>query len=122
MNRLLLTSIACALGWSGYAQQSGSLTNKDYQQEENFLGYNTQKLIDHGPIYPSWLPGDRFWYRTLTPKGSEFILVDPAKGSRVAAFDHQMLAASLSSATGKTYSADLLPFQYISFSPDGSSI
>ncbi|HWJ25192.1 MAG TPA: DPP IV N-terminal domain-containing protein, partial [Flavisolibacter sp.] len=122
MNRLLITSIACALGWSCYAQQTTALTYKDYEQAESFLGYNTQKLIDHGNIYPSWLPGDRFWYRTLTPQGSEFILVDPAKGTRVAAFDQQKLAAALSSTTGKQYSADMLPFQYISFSPDGTSI
>ena len=34
-------------------------------------------------LSPNWIPGDKFWYRVLTPTGSEFILVDPAKGTKL---------------------------------------
>src|SRR6267154_348296 len=89
MNKFLLTLLSCAFASSSFAQQPLPLTTKDYQQAESFMGYNTQKFIDHSAVSANWIPGDRFWYRTLTPGGSEFILVDAGKGTRGAAFDPQ---------------------------------
>ncbi|WP_254244966.1 DPP IV N-terminal domain-containing protein [Hymenobacter sp. BRD67] len=86
------------------------------------MGYNTQALVDGIPGQPHWLPGDRFWYRVLTAKGSEFVLVDPVRKTRTAAFDHARLAAALSEASGKTYEAGRLPFRDIAFSPDEKSV
>ncbi len=99
-----------------------ALTTKDYQQAESLMGYNTQKYIDHGGVNANWMAGDRFWYRSLTPQGSEFILVDPAKGTRTAAFDQEKLASSLSSASGKSFTASMLPFQFFTYTPDGQAI
>ncbi|MGZ3833534.1 MAG: DPP IV N-terminal domain-containing protein, partial [Mucilaginibacter sp.] len=122
MNKFLLTVSSFALVSATYAQQGGVLTAKDYEHAETFMNYSTEQFIDHNGVRPEWLPGDKFWYRTLTPKGSEFILVDPAKKSRSAAFDQQKLAASLSTASGKQYEAAMLPFQDFSFSADEKSI
>src|SRR6266496_6484941 len=117
-------SMLSSLGFVFYAhtQQSNSLTTKDYEQAESLMGYNTQQFIDHGSVNPEWLPGDKFWYRTLVPNGSEFILVDPVKGTITAAFDQQKLATALSTATGRNYSSRMLPFQFLTYSPDGKSI
>ena len=93
MKKVFFSSIACVAILASQAQQK--LTEKDYQRAESFLSYSTQKYIDHSFSFPNWLPGDRFWYRTLTPNGSEFIMVDPAKGTRTSAFDAQKLAAKL---------------------------
>lgn len=120
MNKVLIVLVAGLFTMSSYGQDS--LGHDDYKRAENFLSYNTQKYIDRGTVIPNWLAGDKFWYRTLTAEGSEFVLVDPAKGKRSAAFDHHKLAAALSSATGKTYSASMLPFQSLHFSEDGKSI
>lgn len=122
MHRLLLTVTSCAIGLLATAQQSNVLTTKDYQRAESMLGYSTQSLIDRGTVVPNWIEGDKCWYRVLTPQGSEFIVVDPVKKTRTAAFDQQKLAAALSSAAGRTYSASMLPFQSFNYSPDGSSI
>ncbi|MDP4261772.1 MAG: DPP IV N-terminal domain-containing protein [Bacteroidota bacterium] len=122
MNRFLLTFTSSVIISFAYAQQDNSLTAKDYQHAESLMGYNTQQFIDRGSVNPNWLEGDKFWYRTLTPQGSEFILVDAAKGTRGPAFDQQKLATALSSATGRSYSAPMLPFQSFSYSPDGNSI
>ncbi|HEY4063082.1 MAG TPA: DPP IV N-terminal domain-containing protein [Puia sp.] len=105
------------------AQQGKILTDKDYQHAESFMNYNTESFVDnHFSGRPTWLSGDRFWYRILTAQGSEYILVDPVKGTRKAAFDQQKLAASLSAATGKTYTAAMLPFQSFSYTPDDKAI
>ena len=55
-------------------------------------------------------------------RNSEFILVDPARGTREPAFDHAKLAAALSKVAGSTYDAAHLPFQSIAFSPDSQSV
>ncbi|HVK97546.1 MAG TPA: hypothetical protein VM368_07010, partial [Flavisolibacter sp.] len=57
------------------AQQN--LTAADYARAEKMMGYNTNQLVDGLAVQPNWLAGDRFWYRVLTPQGSEFIMVDP---------------------------------------------
>jgi dipeptidyl aminopeptidase/acylaminoacyl peptidase len=120
MKNVFLGLIACLFILSTNAQQK--LTEKDYQRAESFLSYSIQKYIDHNFSFPNWLPGDRFWYRTLTPQGSEFILIDPAKGKRTTAFDAQKLAAAISSATGKQVTASALPFNSFSYSDDNTSI
>jgi dipeptidyl aminopeptidase/acylaminoacyl peptidase len=120
MKKVSLSSVALLLLVTAFAQQR--VTEQDYQRAESFLSYNTQKYIDHTFSFPNWLPGDRFWYRTLTPQGSEFILVDPVKKTRTAAFDAQKLAAAISSATGKQVTASTLPFNFFTYSNDNTSI
>jgi len=122
MNKLLLAMPLLALATTVNAQQGPQLTAKDYEHAEKFLNYNTTPFIDHENVNAVWFDGDKFWYRVLTAKGSEFILVDPVKKTRAAAFDQQKLAASLSKATGKQYAADMLPFNSISFSADNKSV
>jgi dipeptidyl aminopeptidase/acylaminoacyl peptidase len=120
MKRFLLFFISCSFILLTNAQDA--LTAKDYQNAENQLGYNTQKYVDHANVIPNWIPGEKFWYRVLTPTGSKFVLVDAAKGTKTVAFDHEKLAASLSSVTNKKYTGSMLPFQFINYSSDGKSI
>lgn len=120
MTRLSFIFLSCISFFSVSAQNY--ITEQDYQRAESLLGDHTAPLIDRGSAHPNWLPGDRFWYRTLTPQGSEFILVDPVKGKKSHAFDHQKLASALSAITGKTVHPYMLPFQSFSYSGDGKSI
>ena len=75
-------------------------------------------------IVPNWFANNtKFWYRNDLKGGAkEFILVDTTAGTRLPAFDHTKLAASLSTATGNAYASDHLPFSAIEFSKDGKSI
>lgn len=123
MTKCLLTIICFA--WAivtnaqvANARQDKMLTAKDYEYAESRLIYNTEPLVDYGSVHPNWLAGDWFWYRILTPQGSQFIMVDPSEGRRSPAFDHQRMAAALSKATGKKYEASMLPFQSFRFSAD----
>ena len=104
MKRSMLFFILCSLILLVNAQDA--LTVKDYENAESKMGYNTQKYVDRGNVFPNWIPGDKFWYRVLTPTGSEFVLVDAVKGTRTVAFDHEKLAASLSATTTKPNSAN----------------
>ncbi|MBS1531218.1 MAG: DPP IV N-terminal domain-containing protein, partial [Bacteroidetes bacterium] len=121
MNKLLLAAIPLACALSAAAQQN-TLTTQDYQRAESRLSYGTEPYIDNGAVRPDWLANGKFWYRNLNAHGSEFILVDPVKKTMTAAFDHAKLAAALSTATGKQYSALMLPFTGISFTPDEKAI
>ena len=99
MKRSLLFFISCSFILLADAQDA--LTVKDYENAENKLSYNIQKYVDRGNVFPNWMAGDKFWYRVLTPSGSEFVFVDAVKGIRTVAFDHEKLAVSLSTATNK---------------------
>ncbi|TMI63574.1 MAG: S9 family peptidase [Bacteroidetes bacterium] len=122
MKRILSTVAICSILFSASAQPGKVFTTKDYQQAENLLGGNIQRYIDRGNVGANWMPGDKFWYRVLTPTGSEFIMVDAVKGTKSAAFDHEKMAEGLSKATGRSYKASMLPFQNINFSLDGKAI
>lgn len=122
MNKFLLSLMSAGLAWPALAQQAAPLSVKDYEHAESFMNYRTEPYIDHGTVIPNWISGDLFWYRILTAQGSEFIKVNPVKGTRSSAFDQQKLASSLSAATGKTYEAANLPFQTVRFAEDGQSI
>lgn len=98
------------------------VTAADYARAEKFLAANVNPLVVGGSVSPSWMTGDRFWYRSQTAEGTEFLVVDPARKTRQPAFDHARLAAALSAAAGATYSATELPFQSIELSEDGKSV
>ena len=108
---------------TGFAQQPVKvLTTADYAHAEKFMAYNTTPLVFGTGIRPNWLSGDRFWYRVTRENGAEFMLVDPAKGTRAPAFDHSRLAAALSTAANAKYEAAKLPFQEITLAEDGSTV
>jgi dipeptidyl-peptidase 4 len=102
--------------------QTPVLTADDYARAEKFMPYHTGPLVLRAGVRPNWLPDGRFWYRITTEQGTEFILVNPATGTRGPAFDHVKLAAGLAAATGAKYGAYQLPFQQIGFAPEGKAI
>src|SRR5437764_12656408 len=107
-----ILTIALALPCSS---QTRTLTASDYARAEKLLGYNVNPLVLHSPARPVWLPDDRFWYRVTTERGTEFMLVDPARKTRMPAFDQPKLAAALSSASGTNYEPFALPFAQLTF-------
>jgi dipeptidyl aminopeptidase/acylaminoacyl peptidase len=105
---------------------SQALTQGDYARAEKFMSYNVNPLVLRGAVRPGWLPEDRFWYRSTSVDGVEFVLVHPLHGTREPAFNHSAVAAALSAATGKSYDPPHLPFTEIeldendvSFDADG---
>ncbi|BAV05739.1 S9 family peptidase [Filimonas lacunae] len=121
--KLYILSAAClTAALTAKAQAVNPVTAENYRFAESRLSYNTDALVDHFNVSPQWLPDGNCWYRVLTAKGSEFILVNTTKGTRAAAFNQQQLATALSSATGKQYDAWHLPFQTFRYLPDHKTI
>ncbi|HVB30315.1 MAG TPA: DPP IV N-terminal domain-containing protein [Gemmatimonadaceae bacterium] len=117
-----LVALSPAAPRSLAAQQPRIITTADYARAEKFMGYYTSSLVFGGTVNPTWLSGDRFWYRTTTPNGEQFILVDPAHATREPAFNQAKVAAALSAASGTSYDANHLPFFSIDLSEDGRTV
>src|SRR5262245_50817844 len=108
--------------FAAFAQSPRVVTADDYRRAERFMSYYTTPLVFGLTVRPTWLSGDRFWYSNATPRGTEFVLVDPARGTRARAFDQARIAAALSAATGTTYDSLRLPFSQFEFATDGRAI
>lgn len=101
------------------APAAGQSTDSTYLRAEAFLPWNIPDLASNPSASPHWIgDGARFWYRRETPKGHEFILVDPTEDTRQPVFDHERLARVLSDATGESYSARRLPFESFAWDPE----
>jgi dipeptidyl-peptidase-4 len=112
---LLTTAVVSAA-----ASAQRVVTAADYARAERTLAPWTSLLVFGTPVRPTWMENDRFWYLTTTPAGSEFILVDPARGTRGVAFDQAKLASGLSAAAGAIYNGNALPFNAFQYLPNGS--
>ncbi len=86
--------------------QGKQLTTEDYARAEKYMAYNLNSLVYHGVARPTWMEDGRFWYRDNGPDGVTFVVVDPAKGTKGAAFDQTKLAAALTAATAGKMKAD----------------
>lgn len=84
-NRTLSFGFALVLfavaGAPAMAQQT-QLTAADYARAERFLRENVQPLVSGIGVQPSWLGGDRFWYRGMKVGGTDLVVVDPTRALR----------------------------------------
>lgn len=98
-------------------------TVEDYERAAKLLPGNARHLFTSGDVMPHWIEKtNRFWYRSTTLKGSQFILVDAEQNTSAPAFDHARLAEALSRATKQTQDPVKLPFDSIEFTDNQKSI
>ncbi len=91
-----------------------------YERAEQFLPWTANKLVTGDSVAPQWLrDGSRFWFRSKTRTGAEFVLVDPARNERRPLFDHARLATAITAATDSAVEPAKLPFRTITFGKDG---
>jgi dienelactone hydrolase len=85
-------------------------TLADYQRAQG-LQEKARGLVVNSPGAIHWIgDSDRFWYPRTVGGGTEFVLVDTKAETKNPAFDHDKLAAAISTATGHTYKGLALPF------------
>ncbi|HMW25294.1 MAG TPA: DPP IV N-terminal domain-containing protein [Ferruginibacter sp.] len=108
MKKIFLSQALIALlALAAHAQSDKKvLTVADYDQATKAMGFNTSKLVFRANVNPNWLPDGRFWYSVSIPGGVEFVLVNPADGSRKTGPDKKSIlpeeqASSNSPATGR---------------------
>ncbi|MDQ2686319.1 MAG: DPP IV N-terminal domain-containing protein [Armatimonadota bacterium] len=117
---------------AGGGASSGTINAYHPSREEvaeNFERLDRYDALTRQPVYkmrltPHWFSNNtRFWYRNDLARGArEFVTVDAAQGKRAPSFDHAKLAAALSQASGTNYSGDKLPFDDITYTPDGNTV
>jgi len=101
----------------------GQGTLDDYKRAEQFLPGNLQRIVKNAEVSPHFInETSRFWYRRTEHDKKQFVLVDPMRKTRVPLFDHEKLAARLSHAAHREYSATNLPFDELELAKDELSI
>lgn len=93
----LVVVAGCCLSLSATAQ-GRQLTTEDYARAEKFMDYNVNPLVLHTVEHVKFMANGHFWYRDRGADGAEFEVVDPARGTKVAAFDREKLAPAISDA------------------------
>jgi len=97
-------------------------TRADYERADQ-LRSNVEKLVFNMGADPNWIgETSSFWYKVNTREGKKFILIDAENRKQSPAFDHQKLAAALSTASEQKYSAADLPFDEFKFTNEGQAI
>jgi dipeptidyl-peptidase-4 len=78
---------------SAHAQTDAKriLTASNYDQATKSLGMNTNKLVYRSNVSANWLPDGRFWYYVNVPGGREYVLINPADGSRKTGTDKKSI-------------------------------
>jgi dipeptidyl-peptidase-4 len=98
------------------------LTTGDYDRAVKMLGFNLDSLVVGGKVTATWLPEDRFYYRTTTPAGSEWLLVDPAHRTQQPLFNADAVAQALARAGAGTFDGQHLPATKAELSSDGVQV
>ena len=80
---LLLLATIVALPSASAQQATRVYSTADYDRAVRLLAPSVGTLMTNNTVAANWLADDRLWYRNRTASGSELILVDPAKRTRV---------------------------------------
>ncbi len=82
-----------------------------------------QNTITNVAEAPTWIgTTTKFWYRKSVKGGNQFVVADAAAATKAPAFDHERLAAALSTAAQGKYTAVTLPFSTFTFADDLQAI
>ncbi|MGI8546634.1 MAG: DPP IV N-terminal domain-containing protein [Gemmatimonadaceae bacterium] len=117
-----LALICATLSTVPVARAQRALTTADYDRAARMLSFNVNPLVVGGTVIATWLPDERFYYKNTTATGSEWLLVDPAKRSRVALFNASAVAQALTRAGAGVIDPHNIPVQHAQLSSDGTHV
>jgi dipeptidyl aminopeptidase/acylaminoacyl peptidase len=93
----------------------GQGTIEDYRRADSASVLFGNKMY-YGNVRPAWIAESSvFTYENITPKGREYIIVDPVKKTKGEAFDQIRFAKSFESVTGRKAVPGKLPIRNIVF-------
>jgi dipeptidyl aminopeptidase/acylaminoacyl peptidase len=104
------------------AESAAQATVADYQRAMELRDKYDGLAIQTAEA-PRWIEQtSRFYYRRTVKGGHEWILVEPGTREKLPAFDHEKLAAAITSATPRKATALDLPFSAFTFVDKGRAI
>lgn len=123
----ILLAIGLSAGSSfvdtGAEMVNSSSDTADYAAAERFLPVNAVASMFNISVDPHLISGTRsFWYLKMGRNGQEFVLVDVQNGTKAPAFNHTLLARSLSPIVDEPVDPAHLPFTDITVLPGGDEI
>ncbi|WP_281233256.1 S9 family peptidase [Flavobacterium gelatinilyticum] len=104
----VILTLSCCM--SGYSQ--GTL--KEYKKANAVDSLFKNKVVNNPDTF-HWIGNDYMWYTNNVFKGKEYLLSDVKQQKQSQAFDHNLLAQSLSGFLKKEVKAKELPIQNLEF-------
>ena len=102
---LLIGAVLLLHGTVSFAQG----TAEDYKRAYSLAKTFSRENVYCSDVMPVWIiNSNSFWYVRNTPQGRIYVVTDANRKTRTPLFDHKVLAASLSQASGKEVPADKL--------------
>ncbi len=122
LNRFVLVqALAVSVTLALPSVTTAQTTRADYARAEKLRATYEGSAVDIAGPATAIGRTHRLWYRKTVRGDEQFVIVDADTQQRQPAFDHDKIAASLSTATGNSYKATALPFNTLAFTPDGSA-
>jgi dipeptidyl aminopeptidase/acylaminoacyl peptidase len=120
--RMLAAAAAFSIAISLPSEIRAQGTVADYQRAFG-LRDKYQGLAIDAADSATWIgKTNRFWYRKTVKGGAQFFVFDADTQQKLPAFDHEKLAAALSSVSGKKLTGLTLPFTTFTFVNDEKGI
>ncbi len=117
MKRALLLVAALLLGIAAAGQEK--VTKANYALAERFSAKRVNNMVFSTRVQPRWFKeGDRFWYEWQSPKGKNYYIVDPAKGTKTEVFDLERLAMELTEIVKDPFDAQHIPIMQLKLKDD----
>ena len=117
MKRALLIGTALLLGIAASGQEK--VTKANYALAERFSAKKVNQMVFSTRVQPRWFKdGDRFWYEWQSPKGTNYYIVDPVKGTKTEVFDMEKLAMQLTEITKDPFDAQHIPITGLKLKDD----
>ena len=92
------------------------ISYENYKRADDLIKKTTDKVY-YGNVRPVWIgKTNNFLYESLTPGGTEYIIVNAEKLTKRKAFNQEKFASAFEVATGKKIEPGKLPIKSIVFS------
>ena len=117
MKRTFLIAMAALFCLAASGQEK--VTKANYALAERFSAKRVNQMVFSTRVTPRWFKeGDRFWYEWQSPKGTNYYIVDPVKGTKTEVFDLERLAMELTEIVKDPFDAQHIPITNLKLKDD----
>ncbi len=117
MKRTFLIAMAALFCLAASGQEK--VTKANYALAERFSAKRVNQMVFSTRVTPRWFKeGDRFWYEWQSPKGTNYYIVDPVKGTKTEVFDLERLAMELTEIVKDPFDAQHIPITSLKLKDD----